>query len=203
MRCISRSESCIGYRDEADLIFQHETDKVIYRNLGDVASSTASNITRSRSLSRLDPTTPAQSSQSSFDSWQTDLTLPDEAEDDPNITAFMDNYVIYPCTESSGVGFLEHLPCLFKLVNIEGRYALRYAVQAAAYADASRQQNSNSDTKKALEYYGKALSALSQSLAEKSKVPDDYDLMTVVILDIFEVFNQHLFHVQTTQTTLI
>ncbi|KAF4339396.1 negative acting factor [Fusarium beomiforme] len=37
-----------------------------------------------------------------------------------------------------------------------------------------------------LEYYGHALGALGRSLAEWNKTPDDYDLMTVVMLDIFE-----------------
>ncbi|CAM1502040.1 Fc.00g040240.m01.CDS01 [Cosmosporella sp. VM-42] len=99
---------------------------------------------------------------------------------------FMDKYVIYPCNSSSSPGFLEHLPGLFKEVNIEGRYALRWAVQAASFADLSKEQGSNDLTAKALEHYGNALSALGKSLAEKGKTPDDYDLMTVVILDIFE-----------------
>ncbi len=44
---------------------------------------------------------------------------------------------MYPCNQTSSPGFLEHLPCMFKEVNIEGRYALRWAVQAAGYADSS------------------------------------------------------------------
>ncbi|KAF4418641.1 negative acting factor [Fusarium acutatum] len=98
----------------------------------------------------------------------------------------MDKYVLLPCNESSSPGFLEHLPCLFKEVNIEGRYALRFAVQACAFADLSREQSSEEFVKRSLECYGFALSALGQSLAEKNKTPDDYDLMTVVMLDIFE-----------------
>jgi hypothetical protein len=70
---------------------------------------------------------------------------------------------------------------------VEGRYALRWAVQACAFADLSREQSSEGLVGRSLECYGKALNALGQSLAEKDKVPDDYDLMAVVILDIFEV----------------
>lgn len=105
--------------------------------------------------------------------------------EDQAVSNFLSKYVLEPCTESSSPGFLEHLPCLFKDVNVNGRYALRWAVQAAALADQSRKSHEESATK-ALECYGRALAALGQSLAEKGKTPDDYDLMTVVILDIFE-----------------
>jgi hypothetical protein len=100
---------------------------------------------------------------------------------------FMEKYVIYPCNQTSSPGFLEHLPCMFKEVNVNGRYALRWAVRAAAYADLSKDQDSDILARKALQCYGMALSALGDSLATPGKVPDDYDLMTVVILDIFEV----------------
>lgn len=100
---------------------------------------------------------------------------------------FMDKYVIYPCHESSSPGFLEHLPVLFQEVNVDGRHALRWAVQAAAIADLSREHDPELLTPRALEYYGQALGALGKSLAEKGKIPDDYDLMAVVILDMFEV----------------
>jgi hypothetical protein len=100
----------------------------------------------------------------------------------------MDNYVIYPCNESSSSGFLEHLPGLFKEVNVNGRYALRWAVQATALADYSvGRVDSQEIAGQALEYYSQSLSALGKSLAKKGKQPDDHDLMTVVILDIFEV----------------
>mgnify|MGYP005989502151 CR=1 FL=1 len=185
MRCITRNELCVGYREESDLIFQNETDKVLQRNeIPELTAQVSSSRSRSRSLSRLDTSSPS-ASPASVTSWQTDITLPEE--EDPTVSKFMDNYVIYPCTETSNAGFLEHLPSLFKEVNVEGRFALRYAVQAAAYGDVSRQRQSSEDAKKALEYYGNALAALSTSLSEKSKVPDDYDLMTVVLLDIFEV----------------
>lgn len=76
---------------------------------------------------------------------------------------------------------------MFKDVNVEGRYALRWAVQAAAYADVSQSQESNALASKALQCYGMALGALGESLSTPGKEPDDYDLMTVVVLDIFEV----------------
>jgi hypothetical protein len=76
---------------------------------------------------------------------------------------------------------------MFQEVNVNGRYALRWAVRAAAYADCSKDQDSNVLARKALQCYGVALSALGDSLATPGKVPDDYDLMTVVVLDIFEV----------------
>ena len=185
MRCITRNELCVGYREESDLIFQNETDKVLQRNMmPGIIPQEAGGRPRSRSLSRLDTSSPS-ASPASITSWQTDITLPEE--EDPTVSKFMDNYVIYPCTESSNVGFLEHLPSLFKEVNVQGRFALRYAVQAAAYGDVSRQKQSSQDAKRAMEYYGSALASLSKSLSEKGKIPDDYDLMTVVLLDIFEV----------------
>ncbi|KAF5007095.1 hypothetical protein FDECE_6561 [Fusarium decemcellulare] len=194
-RCIARNELCIGYRDEADLMFQHETEKIVLRSQTASTSATSSSSPRSR-RTRSRSVEPA--SESSFNSTGS-LKLPPAfpwLKDSPQVKAppeedqaanlFMDKYVLYPCNESSSPGFLEHLPCLFKEVNVEGRYALRWAVQACAYADLSREQNSEDLVGKALEYYGNALRALGHSLAEKDKTPDDYDLMTVVILDIFE-----------------
>lgn len=110
----------------------------------------------------------------------------------------MDAYVIQPCAESSSPGFLEHLPCLFGEVNVAGRYALRWAVQAAAFANLARggaaaatggggERVRDEVARRALECYGEALIALGKSLAaERGKPPDDYDLMAVVVLDIFE-----------------
>jgi hypothetical protein len=103
------------------------------------------------------------------------------------VDQFMERYVIYPCNQTSSPGFLEHLPSMVKEVNIDGRYALRWAVQAAANADVSKNQDSDLLATKAFYCYGMSLKSLSDSLAEPGKVPDDYDLMTVVVLDIFEV----------------
>jgi hypothetical protein len=99
----------------------------------------------------------------------------------------MEKYVMYPCSQTSSPGFLEHLPCMFQEINVNGRYALRWAVRAAAFADLSKDQDIDTLERKALQCYGMALSALGDSLATEGKVPDDYDLMTVVVLDIFEV----------------
>jgi len=107
--------------------------------------------------------------------------------EDQAVDHFMEKYVIYPCSQTSSPGFLEHLPCMFQEVNVNGRYALRWAVRAAGYADCSKNQDSDVLARKALQCYGVALSALGDSLGTPGKVPDDYDLMTVVVLDIFEV----------------
>jgi hypothetical protein len=104
----------------------------------------------------------------------------------------MDKLVMHPCTETSSPGFLEHLPSMYEEGNIEGRSALRWAVEAAALADLSKRQTKHQLAQKALQYYGMSLGALGQSLAEPGKAPDDYDLMTIVMLDIFEVFFSHL-----------
>ena len=104
------------------------------------------------------------------------------------VDLFVDKYVLYPCNQTSSPGFLEHLPSMFKEVeNINGRHSLRWSVQAAAYADISKDQDSDALARKALQCYGMALKALGDSLAAPGKEPDDYDLMTVVMLDMFEV----------------
>lgn len=102
-------------------------------------------------------------------------------------------------------GFLEFLPCTFEEVNAPCKSALRRAVHAAALADASSElprpgRTDDTDSaseiratpclalgQRALSSYGQALSASSESMGEQGRVPDDYELMTVVILDIFEV----------------
>jgi hypothetical protein len=110
------------------------------------------------------------------------------------VTAFFDKYVVYPLNNASRPGFLEHLPALFLEVNVDSRNALRWAVQAAALADASQDHRQESQlAAQALHCYGEALKYLNQSLSEKGKIPDDSDLMTVVVLDIFEVSRASLF----------
>lgn len=121
----------------------------------------------------------------------------------PPISSGADSLESDARAQRASQGFLEFLPCTFEEVNVRGRYALRWAVQATALADAASQASCNGrpgDTDgasngqagramghRALECYGKALSALSNSLGRQGKIPDDYDLMTVVILDLFEV----------------
>jgi hypothetical protein len=109
------------------------------------------------------------------------------SEEDQAVSQFFEKYVMYPCNHASSPGFLEHLPCLFEEVKTEGRVALRWAVYAAAYASLSNDQDSEALGDKSLQCYGQALSALAEALADPTRSPDDYTLMTVVILDLFEV----------------
>ncbi|KAH0526071.1 hypothetical protein TsFJ059_009451 [Trichoderma semiorbis] len=210
-RCIHRNEICEGYRDESSRIFRNETEKVIQHSRAvqmatppshrDSSQSSSSPRKRSRSANLSLASRPSSSFSSSL--------APEEASgitirnprpwlkesparfqpplEDQAVDQFIDKYVMYPCNQTSSPGFLEHLPSMFKEVNIKGRYALRWAVQAAAYADAiSQDKESDALASKALQYYGMALGALGESLAASGKEPDDYDLMTVVVLDIFE-----------------
>jgi len=94
---------------------------------------------------------------------------------------------MYPCNHGSTPGFLEHLPNLFKDCQVEGRFALRWAVRAAAYGDLANGQSSTEVESKALQCYGLALTALKEALADPAQAPDDYTLMTIVVLDLFEV----------------
>ncbi|KAI1101833.1 hypothetical protein F4804DRAFT_287701 [Jackrogersella minutella] len=207
-RCVNRNEICEGYRDEATIIFRYETDKVIEH--ASAATSFTSSDTfskgrrRSRSTgnksdwSRLSPTfiDPSDFTEEEIASLKLSDRLPwakkttpiplRPSPEDEAVNLFIDKYVIYPCAETSSPGFLEHLPSLFQDVNVGGRFALRWAVRAAAYADLSKVQNNNALAKKALYCYGMSLNALGESISPQGKVPDDYDLMTVVMLDIFE-----------------
>jgi hypothetical protein len=214
-RCVNRNEVCEGYRDEATDIFRYETARVIEHakasqmpflpGTGSFSpdssrkrSKSFDGATNARGTSRVagpNPVTgaltPAEAAGARLNPplpWlrgvPTHLHVPVEEQ---ATEQFLEKYVIYPCNQTSSPGFLEHLPCMFKEVNVEGRYALRWAIQAAAYADASKGQDGDALIRKALQCYGMALSALGDSLAVPGKVPDDYDLMTVVILDIFEV----------------
>ncbi|KAL7936364.1 hypothetical protein V8C35DRAFT_232459 [Trichoderma chlorosporum] len=213
-RCIHRNEVCEGYRDESSLIFRHETEKVIEHSRAIQLLSPASNRDSAHSSprkgSKFVNASLASRRSSSFSGPSPDLSslTPEEASgivlrnpqpwlkwlparvqpplEDQAVDQFIDRYVLYPCNQTSSPGFLEHLPSMFKEVNVEGRYALRWAVQAAAYADVSKEQESNALASKALRCYGMALEALGESLSTPGKEPDDYDLMTVVVLDIFE-----------------
>ncbi|KAK8080414.1 hypothetical protein PG997_008232 [Apiospora hydei] len=207
--CIKRDEVCEGYRDEATLIFRYETEKVLQHARVAAAgnySATPASIGSCRRSRSADGRSRPVSSEGSPDSSSLTpveatslLNLPSPypwlkqiprnaqvRKEDRAVEQFMDKYVLYPCNETSSPGFLEHLPSLFKEVNIEGRYALRWAVRAAAYAEVARDSEGSHVAQKALHCYGEALSALGESLAEPGKTPDDYDLMTIVVLDLFE-----------------
>ena len=118
---------------------------------------------------------------------KTDTNRLDSTVEDQAVTEFFEKFVLYPGNHGSSSGFLEHLPCLFKDVNVEGRFSLRWAVRAAAYASSSAKESQNVIRQRALHCYGLALSALGTALSEPKRVADDYTLMTVVILDLFEV----------------
>jgi hypothetical protein len=184
-------------------MFQHETENVVSKSQSLAScnpsvsnssnSSSQGRHTRSRSAERTSEGSFASSSSinlpPAFPWLKAQSTTRLLSEDDQVANLFIDKYVLLPCNESSSAGFLEHLPSLFKEVNIQGHYALRFAVQACAFADLSREQSSEALARKSLEFYGHALTALGQSLAEKHKTPDDYDLMTTVMLDMFEVYS--------------
>ncbi|KAK7956329.1 uncharacterized protein PG986_005551 [Apiospora aurea] len=191
-RCIKRNEVCDGYRDEATLIFRifcysaligsHRRSRSAdgrSRPVSSEGSPDSSSLTPAEATSLLNLPSPCP--------WlkQTPRNAQVRKEDRA-VEQFMDKYVLYPCNETSSPGFLEHLPSLFKEVNVEGRYALRWAVRAAAYAEAARDSEGSHVAQKALHCYGEALSALGESLAEPGKTPDDYDLMAIVVLDLFE-----------------
>ena len=114
-----------------------------------------------------------------------DAALP--SAEDAAVEQFFEKYVMYPCNQGSTPGFLEHLPSLFREPRAEGRLALRWAVRAVAYASLSKDQENVAIGNKALQCYGRSLSALGDALKVGAKSPDDYTLMTVVMLDIFEV----------------
>jgi len=107
--------------------------------------------------------------------------------EDQAVSQFFEKFVMYPCNNGSSPGFLEHLPSLFKDNHTEGRIALRSAVRAAAYASLANEPTNSTVGTKALKCYGSALTSLSDALGETQKEPDDYILMTIVVLDLFEV----------------
>jgi hypothetical protein len=107
--------------------------------------------------------------------------------EDAEAWQFFDRFVMYPCNSGSSLGFLEHLPSLFKESNVQHRYALRYAVLAAAHASEEEDPCDMTGKQQAFHYYGLALSALSECLKEAITEQDDHVLMTIVVLDIFEV----------------
>ena len=107
--------------------------------------------------------------------------------EDHAVSSFFNEFVVSPCNISSTPGFLEHLPGLFNEIRLEGRIALRWAVLAAGYASLSKDHDDSRFSDLALNCYGRALTSLGDSLADLDVSPDDYILMTVVVLDLFEV----------------
>ncbi|CZR51355.1 related to negative acting factor [Phialocephala subalpina] len=197
-RCVQRGDICVGYRDDIDMIFRFEHGKppqpartakprrrLSYqssRSRESVDSPSDLSIAEASSL-RLPPVFP----------WA--KRVPENMQpsaQDQAVDMFFEKFVMYPCNENSTPGFLEHLPSLFKDIKKEGRVALRWAVRAAAYASLSNEQKNASVYNKALQCYSLALSNLGESLKNPETKPDDYVLMTVVVLDLFECMYLHV-----------
>ena len=209
-RCTLRGDICSGYRDESSLIFRNENEK---------ASRGAKHVRRRASVGSLTRlAVPSQSSPKSGtsrgDLCRDDLSPSEIVEftnskspypwvknvpqasapsaEDQAVSQFFEKYVMYPCNHGSSPGFLEQLPGLFGEVNSGGRLALRWAVRAAAYASLSNERNDPTLGNNAIKCYGRALSALAESLTDTKAAPDDHILMTVVVLDLFEVGSKSL-----------
>jgi hypothetical protein len=75
---------------------------------------------------------------------------------------------------------------MFMEVNTSTRTALRFAVRATAYADMASQENNLIVREAAITYYGRALEVLGSAMKDGVEV-DDYVLMNIVVLDLFEV----------------
>jgi hypothetical protein len=204
-RCNQGGEICTGYRDELSLIFRNENEKAARKSVRrrsstqSLSRSGASN--QSSSVSRaargtlgadypFEFSTPEISSLNLSSPYPWAKNVPQAlipSTEDQVVSEFFEKYVMYPCNNGSSPGFLEHLPTLFEEVKTEGRLALRWAVRAAAYASIFSDQGNAALGKNALQCYGLALSALGESLADPCAAPDDFALMTVVVLDLFEV----------------
>lgn len=192
-RCVNRGEACAGYRDEGSLIFRDENDKVgrvLNDRLGFEPSLPDTALTKelcwaTRPGDNADVTPRSKSNPS----------RPPASSEQKKVSQFFDRFVLYPCNDGSSPGFLEHLPGLFKDIDIENRYTLRYAVLAAAHASSIDDAPNHNSKQQAFHYYGLALSSLAKSLDKSMSEPDDYILMTVVVLDIFEVSLERFIHV--------
>jgi hypothetical protein len=221
---LKRNEDCSGYREltAPKFIFKDENERTAIASLRRSQHSTKSNLsTWTLSQARSSATTSPSASlpeevviQSSIQlshinlnptPWLApSLTANDSStkfEEKNVIDSFFNKYVLPPCTSTSTPGFLEYLPMLFEEVPIAGRTSLRHAVRAVSYASLATSMSKVSpevkDVRRCADmYYGKALKCLSETLAsekDEEKV-SDYALMTVVLLDLFEVsFPEKLF----------
>jgi hypothetical protein len=191
-RCERRGEQCGGYREESSLIFRSENER-LDNHLNSLGTNAAlPNTSFSKDLSwklpaNGNPTTDSTSSRAGPPLSPSALSTSGTATDDAEAWHFFDRFVMYPCNSGSSLGFLEHLPSLFIECNVKHRYALRYAVLAAAHASSINDPDDKTSKQQAFHYYGLALSALSESLQGVITERDDHVLMTVVVLDIFEV----------------
>ena len=199
-RCVRRGEVCTGYRDTISLSFRDETEKAARTRLRRRASHqslpervTSSEASTISGLCLEDPSDLSTTERHGLNfpaSFPWAKSVPEAlvpSAEDQAVSQFFEKFVMYPCNHSSSPGFLEHLPNLLGEAKLEGRFALRWAVRAAAFASLSNDQSNAVLGNKALQCYGLALSALADSLAEPGVAPDDNILMTVVVLDLFEV----------------
>jgi hypothetical protein len=211
-RCIKRRIECHGYRDDLSILFRSENEKVVQkvrRTSSDhnLSSTLASEVTTKVSSASSRPFTESSSWNSIAvlanlrleDALLSNLPNPypwlknppsgsyAPSVEDQVVSQFFNSFVIYPGNEGSTPGFMEHLPTLFGECNANHRSALRWAVYAASYANLSKHQNSAALGDKAMQCYGKALAALAKVLENSTGDPDDYCLMTVVVLDLFDV----------------
>ncbi|KAF2667594.1 hypothetical protein BT63DRAFT_456896 [Microthyrium microscopicum] len=215
-RCVKRGDECTGYRDDADLIFRHETQKIenklssggntLRRRASDISTSGLSDLSSTTLVSFRSPSSQASKSstlfsEKSFSAYAdvfdasplghssnpvSELASISSSIEDQATSEFFEKFVMYPCNLGSSPGFLEFLPGLFEEPHIETRTGLRWAVRAAAYANLAQEHGKPALKEKAVECYGLALSALSRSLTKKNQTVDDHILMAVVVLDFFE-----------------
>ena len=213
-RCTLRGEVCSGYRDESSLIFRNENDKASRKHVrrrasaGSLTRSAASGQGSAKSgtlrgdLGRDDLSPHGTVEFTDFNSaypWVKNVPQASApSAEDQAVSQFFEKYVMYPCNNGSSPGFLEQLPGLFGEVKSEGRLALRWAVRAVAYASLSNEREDPTLGNNAIECYGRALSALAESLADTNAAPDDHILMTVVVLDLFEVGSKSLLWLMST-----
>jgi hypothetical protein len=212
---LKRGENCTGYRDlaERNFVFKDENEKTALvsqrKSQRDTTSSSSTDIfsTGEVPTTRLPGLDEDEIDLSSLQLLDIGLNptpwLKPDTMFDPSTPAtkeklitdtFFERYVIPPCTSNSTPGFLEYLPMLFEEVPIPGRTSLRHAVRAASYASLAaslldRPEDQSQIRRYADTYYGHALRSLGEMLGsekDEEKV-SDYALMTIVVLDLFEV----------------